>query len=81
MNGSYLDRSLQLEQDGLRDEDFTGLSAKISDLGFEQLNLLSRSAASNLKEAVDYRVEIDFVLVRHCKFSPARERRAGHDGL
>jgi len=51
----------------LRDEDLTGLGAEVTDLGFEQLNLLARAAAPHLQEAIDYRVEVDVVLVRHCK--------------
>ena len=64
---SHLDRSFELEQDGLRDEDLAGLGAEITDLGLEQLDLLAWAAAPHLQEAVDYRVEIDVVLVRHCK--------------
>jgi hypothetical protein len=64
-----LDGSFKLEKDGLRNEDLTSLGAEIADLGFEQLNLLARSAAPHLEEAIDYRVEVDFVLVRHCKCS------------
>lgn len=71
-----LDRSLKLEKDGLRDEDLTGLGAEIPDLGFEELDLLSRPAASHLEEAVDYGVEIDFVLVRHFEY-PHRPQREG----
>jgi hypothetical protein len=44
-----LDRSLKLEEDRLRDEDLTGLGAKVADLGFKELNLLARSAASHLE--------------------------------
>jgi len=64
---AYLDRSLKLEQDGLRDEDLAGLGAQITNLGFQQLNLLAGPAAPHLQEAVDYRVEVDVVLIRHCK--------------
>jgi hypothetical protein len=38
--------------------------------------LLAGSAAAHLEEAVDYRVEIDFVLVRHFETSPAAKERA-----
>jgi len=62
-----LDGSLELEQDGLRDKDLAGLGTEITNLGFKQLNLLAWTAAPHLQEAVDYRVEIDVVLVRHCK--------------
>ncbi|KAI6771988.1 hypothetical protein HG530_002946 [Fusarium avenaceum] len=42
-------KSLEFEEDGLRDEDLTSLGAKITDLGLKKLNLLSRSAASHLE--------------------------------
>jgi hypothetical protein len=44
-----LNRSLEFEENRLRDEDLTSLGAKITDLGFKKLNLLSRSAASHLE--------------------------------
>jgi hypothetical protein len=75
-----LDRSLQLQQDGLRDEDFASLGAQVADLGLEKLDLLARPAAPHLQETVDNRVEVDFVLVCHCSvfFLAAREvARAG----
>lgn len=62
---SHLDRSLELEQNGLGNEDLASLGAEVANLGLEQLDLLARAAAPHLQEAVDYRVEIDFVLVRH----------------
>jgi hypothetical protein len=64
---SHFDGSLELEQNGLRDKDLAGLGTEITNLGLEQLNLLAWAAAPHLQEAVDYRVEIDVVLVRHCK--------------
>jgi hypothetical protein len=64
-----LNRSFQLEQDGLRNEDFPSLGAKVTDLGLEQLDLLAWATAPHLQEAIDYRVEIDVVLVRHCEVS------------
>lgn len=64
---SYLNRSFQLKQNWLRDEDLTGFGTEVTDLGLEKLDLLARTAASNLQKAVDYRVEIDFMLVRHLK--------------
>jgi len=63
---SHLDGSFELEQDGLRDEDLTSLGAQEADLGLEKLDLLAWAAAPHLQEAVDYGVEINFVLVRHC---------------
>lgn len=62
---TYLDRSLEFEEDGLRDEDLTGLGAKVADLSLEELDLLSRARAADLKETVYDRVEVDIVLVRH----------------
>lgn len=44
---AHLDGGFQLEQYWLRDENFTGFGAQISDLCFKQLNLLSRSATSD----------------------------------
>ena len=73
---TYLDGSFELEKDGLRDEDLTSLGAEVTNLSFEELDLLSRPASAYLKEAVDYRVEIDFVLVCHFESSPAAKR--GH---
>jgi len=63
---SYLDRRLKLEQDGLGDEDLAGLGAEIADFGLEKLDLLAGTAAPHLQEAIDYRIEINLVLVRHC---------------
>ena len=45
----YLDGSLELEEDGLGDEDLAGLGAEITDLSLEELNLLARSATSHLE--------------------------------
>lgn len=64
-----LDGSFKLKKDGLRNEDLASLGAKIANLGLEQLDLLARSAAPHFQEAIDYRVKVDFVLVRHCKYS------------
>jgi len=44
-----LDRSLKLEEDGLRNEDLTSLGAKVTDLGLKELDLLAGSATSHLK--------------------------------
>jgi hypothetical protein len=74
---SYLDGSFELEQNGLGDEDLAGLGAEVPDLGLEQLDLLAWAAAPHLQEAVDYRVEIDVVLVRHCNPSIPPSRKDG----
>jgi len=46
---TYLDGGLELEEDGLRDEDLAGFGAEVSDLGLEQLNLLTGAAAPDLE--------------------------------
>lgn len=63
---TYLDGGLKLEEDGLGNEDLTGLGAKITDLRLEKLNLLARAATSHLEKPIDYRVKIDLMLVCHC---------------
>jgi hypothetical protein len=65
---AYLDRSLELEQDGLGDEDLAGLGAKVSNLGLEQLDLLARTAATDLQEPVDYGVQINIMLICQGRF-------------
>lgn len=60
----YLDGCFQLQQDGLRDEDFSRLSAEKTNLRFQELNLLSRPATPHLQETVNDRVQIHF-LVSH----------------
>ena len=50
---AYLDGSLELQQDGLADEDLTGLGAQEPDFGLQKLHLLAGSAATDLEEAVD----------------------------
>lgn len=62
---AYLNRSLELKQDGLGDEDLAGLSAKVSNLSLEQLDLLARATAPDLQEPVDYRVQINVMLICH----------------
>lgn len=44
-----LDRSLQLEQHGLADEDLARLQAQILDLGLCEVDMLAGTLASNLK--------------------------------
>jgi hypothetical protein len=61
-----LDRSLELKEDGLRDEDLTRLGAQIADLSLEQLYLLAGPAASDLEETVYDRVEIYLVFGHSC---------------
>jgi len=60
-----LDRRLELEEDGLGDENLAGLGAKGADLGLEELDLLAGTAAANFKKTVYDGVEIDIVWVRH----------------
>lgn len=62
---TYLDRCLELEQDGLGNEDLASLSAQVSNLGLEQLDLLAGAAATDLQEAVDYGVQVDIVVICH----------------
>jgi hypothetical protein len=62
---AYLDRRLKLEEDWLRDEDFSRLGAEIADFCFQELHLLARSAASDLQQSVDDGIEVYIILVRH----------------
>lgn len=76
---AYLDRSFKLEKNGLRNEDLARLRAEVSDFRLEKLNLLSGTAASDFEETVDYRIEIDLVLVGHRgEFSRAGEMAHGY---
>jgi hypothetical protein len=59
-----LDRSLELKQNRLRDEDLASLGAEIADLCLKQLHLLSRAATPHLQEPIDDRVQIN-LLVGH----------------
>lgn len=72
---SYLDGSLELEEDGLRNENLASLSAEEANLSLEKLDLLSRPATSDLEQPVNYRIEIDLVLVSHLIDAPR-----GRDG-
>lgn len=67
---TYLNRSLQLKEDGLRNENLTGLGAQEANLALEELDLLSRPAASDLEQPVNYRIEIDLMLVCHLRDAP-----------
>lgn len=62
---TYLDGSFKLEQDRLRNEDLTSLSAQVSNFSLEKLDLLAGAAAADLQETVDYGVQIDIVLICH----------------
>lgn len=66
-SSTYLDRSLELKKDGLGDEDLAGLGAEEADLSLEKLDLLAGAAASDFEQPVDYRVEVDLMLVCHRK--------------
>ena len=45
-----LERRLQLEEDGLREEDLARLEAQPADLVLGQLNILARPGSPNCKE-------------------------------
>lgn len=70
IRSAYLDRSLELKQYGLRDENLTSLGAEVANLGLEQLHLLAGTASSDLEEPVDYGIKIDLVLVFHLGTRP-----------
>lgn len=59
---TYLDGGLQLQKNRLRDKDFTGLGAKVSDFGLQQLNLLAWTAAPHLQQAINDGVQIHFLV-------------------
>lgn len=61
---TYLDWSLKLQEDGLRDENLTGLGAQIANLRLEELDLLARPASSHLQKSVYDGVQIH-LLFRH----------------
>jgi hypothetical protein len=60
-----LDGSLELEQNGLGNEDLASLRAEKTNFRFQELDLLARAAAADLEQAIDYRVEIDLMLIGH----------------
>ena len=60
-----LDRCLELEQYWLRDKDLSSLRAQMTNLVFQKLHLLSRSAASHFQEPLDDRVKVHIILIRH----------------
>lgn len=62
---TYLYGSFELEQNGLGDEDFTSLCAEVANLGFEQLNLFSGSAAAHFEKSVNDGIEVHILLIRH----------------
>jgi hypothetical protein len=49
---AYLDRRLELEENGLGDENLAGLGAKVADLSLEELDLLAGTAAANFEQTV-----------------------------
>lgn len=59
---TYLDGGLQLQKNRLRDKDFTGLGAKVTNFRLQQLNLLARAAAPHLQQAVNDGVQIHFLV-------------------
>lgn len=61
----YLDRGLQFQQDWLGYENFPSFLAQVTNLRFEQLYLLPRSASSNLEKTVYDGIEVYISLVRH----------------
>lgn len=64
-SNTHLDGSLELKQNGLLDENLSGLCAKISNLVLHQLDLLAGARASDLEQSVDDGVEINFFLIGH----------------
>lgn len=60
----YLDGCFQLQQDRLRDEDFSGLGAEETNLRLQELNLLPRPATPHFQKAINDRVQVHF-LVSH----------------
>ena len=61
-----LDRRLELEENGLRNEDLASLGAQVADLRLKQLDLLAGPAAPDLKKTVYDRVEIYLVFRHSC---------------
>ena len=59
-------RRFKLEQDGLRNENLAGLGAQVSDLGLQQLHLLSRPAASHFQESIYDGVQIHLSFGHSC---------------
>lgn len=70
--GTNLYGCLELEEDGLRDEDLSCLGAQIADLSLEQLHLLAGPAASDFEEPVYDRVQIYLVFRHSCDWLLAR---------
>lgn len=62
---TYLDGSLKLEEDGLRDENLSSFCAEKANLGLEQLNLLSRAASTHFQQAINDGIEVYLILVCH----------------
>jgi len=55
-----LQGGLQLQQNGLRDENLTGLHAKTTDLSLSKLNLLAWTCTSHFQKAVNNGVNVQF---------------------
>ena len=51
---AYLERRLQLEEDGLREEDLARLEAQTPDLVLRQLNILARPRSTNCKNNIEF---------------------------
>lgn len=71
---TYLDWSLKLKQNRLRDENLTRLSAQVPNLLLQQLHLLPRPGTAHLEQSVYDGVEIDILLASHGRKSLCRSR-------
>ena len=61
-----LDRRLELEENGLRNEDLASLGAQVADLRLKQLDLLAGPAAADLKQTVYDGVQVHLVFGHSC---------------
>jgi len=62
-----LQRSLQLQQDRLGQEDVAGSKAESPDFGLGHLNRFARAASSDLEESGNERVNVQLgIVARHC---------------
>ena len=57
---------LELEENGLRDENLTSLGAQVSNLGLQQLDLLAGPAAADFQQPVYDGIEIHLVFCHSC---------------
>lgn len=62
---SNLDRSLELEEDGLRDEYLSRFRAQMTDLRLQQLHLFTRPTSPDFQQSVYDRVEVDVAGIGH----------------